>query len=73
MPAFRLAVLSDLHLDAKVSPDSWALAQRAFAAVGRAKVDHVVIAGDLFDCATAMLRDHPLVRQRLRKLGLWHR
>lgn len=70
---FRLAVLSDLHLDRQADCDSWDLAKSAFAAVQRAKPDHIVIAGDLFDCSSAMIRDRDRVKQRLRRDGLWHR
>jgi predicted phosphodiesterase len=69
----RIAVLSDHHIDTKTAPGSWRLAQRAFKTVATAKPDHVVIAGDLFDCSTAMLRDRDRVEKYLRRLGLWHR
>lgn len=71
--SFRLAVLSDLHIDCEADDESWELAKEAFAAVARQKPDHVVIAGDLFDCASAMRRDRQHVERRLRRLGLWHR
>jgi hypothetical protein len=32
---FRLAVMSDLHIDARVDPASWDLAKRAFSRHGR--------------------------------------
>jgi 3',5'-cyclic AMP phosphodiesterase CpdA len=69
----RLAVLSDQHIDTAISPASWTLAQAAFAAAVRAKADHVILVGDTFDCATAMLRDREVVERHLRTLGLWHR
>jgi DNA repair exonuclease SbcCD nuclease subunit len=65
-----IAVLSDNHIDTEVEPDSWKLAQEVFKQVAAAKVDHVVIAGDLFDCATAMERDRERVERTLRRLGL---
>lgn len=71
--ALRLAVLSDQHIDTEVAEESWELARAAFRAADRARVDHVVLAGDLFDCATAMARDRDVVERYLRRLGLWHR
>jgi 3',5'-cyclic AMP phosphodiesterase CpdA len=44
-----------------------------FKAATAANVDHVVLAGDTFDCATAMQRDRDRLEKYLRKLGLWHR
>jgi predicted phosphodiesterase len=71
--ALRIAVLSDQHVDSKVDGDSWELAKKAFRSVARAKVDHAVIVGDLFDSSSAMLRDRAKVEQYLRRHGLWHR
>ena len=72
-PTLRIAVLSDQHIDTVASPSSWELARAAFAAAVRAKADHVVLAGDTFDCATAMRRDREVVARELRRLGLWRR
>lgn len=69
----RIAVLSDHHIDTAVDDDNWDLARTVFKAVVAKKPDHVVIAGDLFDCSTAMLRDRDRVEKYLRRLGLWHR
>lgn len=69
----KIAVVSDNHIDIEVEPDSWELAKAAFKKVAAANVDHVVIAGDLFDCATAMHRDRDQVERFLSRLGLWHR
>ncbi len=63
--ALKLAVVSDHHIDTAVAPDSWDLARVVFKKVAAAKVDHVVIAGDLFDCATAMLRDRDQLKKQL--------
>jgi DNA repair exonuclease SbcCD nuclease subunit len=71
MKKTRIAVLSDQHIDCESEPASWSLAQRAFKAAVKSKADHVVLAGDTFDCATAMVRDHERVEKYLRKLGLW--
>ncbi len=73
MKPFRIAVLSDLHIDAETEPDSWSVAKKAFKAAVKAKVDHVVIAGDMFDCATAMSNDLERVKKALSSHGLWHR
>jgi predicted phosphodiesterase len=70
---FSIAVLSDQHIDIAVAPRSWELAQAAFRAARDAKVDHVVLAGDTFDCSTAMRRDAPVVSAYLHRLGLWRR
>jgi hypothetical protein len=69
----RIAVLSDQHIDTDVAPQSWDLAKAVFEAVAAARVDHVVLAGDTFDCSSAMCRDSEKVRRFLKKLGLWHR
>jgi 3',5'-cyclic AMP phosphodiesterase CpdA len=45
--SFRLAVLSDLHVDSRADADSWALAKTAFEAVAEERADHIVNAGDL--------------------------
>lgn len=71
--SFRLAVLSDLHIDRDADRDSWELAKEAFAAVARYKPDHTAIVGDLFDSASALERDCERVKRRLRRDGLWHR
>lgn len=72
MPAqLRLAVLSDQHIHTTASSASWELAKRAFCAAARC--DHVVLAGDTFDSATAFTIDHGRVRDELTRLGLWHR
>ncbi len=71
--SFRLAVLSDLHIDREADRDSWELAAEAFAAVARHGPDHTVIAGDTFDSASALERDCERVERRLRRDGLWHR
>ena len=72
MPSsLRLAILSDQHIHATASPDSWELAKRALRPA--AKYDHVVLAGDTFDSAVAMLHDREIVERYLRELGLWHR
>ena len=73
MRLFRIAVLSDQHIDVEVEPESWDLARAAFRAALNEAADHVVLLGDTFDCATAMLRDAPKVRTYLKRLGLWHR
>lgn len=73
MATFKIAALSDLHIDTERAPASWELARRALAAAKDEQVDHVVIAGDLFDCATAMKRDRAVVKRELKRLGLWHR
>lgn len=67
----QIAVLSDQHIHRSASPASWALAQRAFRAAAR--YDHVVLAGDTFDSATAFENDHEAVRDYLAKLRLWRR
>jgi Icc-related predicted phosphoesterase len=69
----RLAVLSDLHIDAAASPASLDAAEAAFRRAIEVRADHVVVAGDLFDSAGAMLRDRPAVERLLRRLGLWTR
>lgn len=71
--SMKLAVLSDLHIDSDAAPASWDLAKRAIAGAVAEKPDHVVIAGDLFDSASAMRRDAALVKRSLRRAGLWHR
>lgn len=67
----RLAVLSDLHIDREAEKSSWKLAKRAFRAAVEEQVDHVVVAGDLFDCSDAMERDHERLQRFLEELGLW--
>ena len=67
----RIAVLTDQHIDTVANKKSWSRAQRAFRIAADAQPDHVVIAGDLFDCSTAMRRDHPKVERALRDVGLW--
>lgn len=67
----RIAVLSDQHIHRAASPASWELAQRAFRAAAR--YDHVVLAGDTFDSATAFANDHERVRDYLATLRLWRR
>jgi 3',5'-cyclic AMP phosphodiesterase CpdA len=67
----KLAILSDQHIHTAAAPDSWELARRAFRTA--AKYDHVVLAGDTFDSAGAMLRDRDVVERELRALSLWHR
>lgn len=69
----RIAVLSDQHIDCEAYPESWELAKVAFKAVAAKKPDHVVLAGDVFDSATAMERDREKVSRHLKGLGLWHR
>jgi hypothetical protein len=70
---FQIAVLSDQHIDRQHAPDSWDLAKAAFRAVVDERVDHVVLAGDTFDCATAMYADSGAVQKYLKRLGLWSR
>ena len=70
---FRIVVLSDQHIDTSAEPRSWDRARAAFQAAIDEDADHVVLAGDTFDCATAMVRDAPRVRRYLRRLRLWHR
>ena len=65
----RVAVLSDLHIHRHIDEGSWELAGSAFLVAS--KYDHVVIAGDLFDSASAFERDGDAVRRRLKRLGLW--
>jgi predicted phosphodiesterase len=67
---YRIGVISDLHLDKRTEPGSWDTTEAAFRAAARA--DHVVVAGDTFDTATAMRRDRGAVERLLRGLGLWH-
>jgi predicted phosphodiesterase len=67
----RIAVLSDQHIHRAAQPASWELAQRAFRIAAR--YDHIVLAGDTFDSATAFENDHERVRDHLVKRGLWHR
>ena len=67
----RIAVLSDQHIHRAAELASWELAQRAFRIAAR--YDHIVLAGDTFDSATAFENDHKGVRDHLVKLGLWHR
>lgn len=67
----RIAVLSDQHIHRAAASASWELAQRAFRAAAR--YDHVVLAGDTFDSATAFENDHERVRDFLAKLRLWRR
>ena len=69
----RIAVLSDLHIWRRGQRSSWALAGRTFDAVVQAKPDHVIIVGDLFDCASAQMEDGDVVRRRLVRAGLWHK
>jgi len=69
---FSIGVLSDLHVDL-AEPRSWDLARAAFRAVAAAKVDHVVVAGDLFDSASAMQDGRDVVEKYLRRLNLWSR
>jgi predicted phosphodiesterase len=71
--SFRLAVLSDLHIDRDAESESWDLAKAAFDAVAEEEPDHAVVVGDLFDSASAMLRDRERVERRLRRIGLWNR
>jgi predicted phosphodiesterase len=68
----RIAVLSDQHIDCESEPESWELAKSAFKAAAHSRADHLILAGDTFDCATAMLRDQEKVTRYLRKQGLWH-
>ncbi|MBK8695348.1 MAG: metallophosphoesterase [Deltaproteobacteria bacterium] len=70
-PSLGIAILSDQHIHTTAAPGSWELARRAFRAA--AKYDHVVLAGDTFDSAGAMLHDREVVERYLRELGLWHR
>ncbi len=72
-PRFRLAVLSDLHIDREVDRDSWKLAKAAFREAVAQGADHVVVVGDAFDCSTAMVQDQEKLRAFLAKEGLWHR
>lgn len=44
--SFRLAVLSDLHIDRRADADSWELAKAAFEAALAEGVDHLLVAGD---------------------------
>jgi len=60
-----------MHVDTEADEGSWRLAQRAFRAADKAKVDHVVVAGDLFDSASRMERDRDRVRAFLKRLGMW--
>ena len=71
MTPLRIALLSDQHIDSVTNPKSWRLARAAFRAAANEGVDHIVIAGDLFDCSTAMYRDRALVEEELRALSLW--
>jgi hypothetical protein len=71
--SLRIAVLSDLHVDTSIAPASWDLARCALKSAVRSGADHVVLAGDTFDCATAMLRDRAALQAYLVQLGLWHR
>ena len=71
--SLRIAVLSDLHIDRAVDESSWDLAKAALRAALALRPDHIVIAGDLFDCARAMHEDRDAVRRYLRGHGLWHR
>lgn len=57
----RIAVLSDQHIDREHAPESWQLAKHAFKMAAALDVDHVVLCGDTFDCATAMLDDKTAV------------
>lgn len=65
----RLAALSDLHIDRRADLGTWELAKLAFRAAS--KYDHVIIAGDLFDCSGAQNRDRGAVERELRRLRLW--
>ena len=67
----RIAVLSDLHIWSSVDEDSLDNALEAFDAAVATKPDHVVIAGDTFDCSTAFDEDSGRVRSALKKRGLW--
>lgn len=67
---FRIAVISDLHIDKRREPRSWDIAQAAFRAATPA--DHVLVAGDLFDSASAMRSDRAAVKRMLRQFGIWH-
>ena len=69
----KLAVISNQHIDTDTEPASWELAKEVYKAVAATKPDHVVIAGDIFDCASAMERDREKVSRYLRKLSLWER
>lgn len=73
MAILRIAVLSDLHLDTVVEPASWDLSRAALKAAASSGADHVILAGDTFDCATAMLRDREKLQRQITSLGLWHR
>jgi predicted phosphodiesterase len=65
----RVAVLSDLHVHRVAEPDSWSLAKAAFRAAAR--FDHVIVAGDLFDSASAFEDDAEALRRQLRRERLW--
>ena len=67
----RIAVISDQHIDREAEPSSWKLAKKVYRAASELDVDHVVLAGDTFDCATAMQNDSGAVRKYLKRLGLW--
>ena len=69
----RIAVLSDQHIDREHAPESWELAKHAFKTAVALGIDQVVLCGDTFDCATAMLDDRAAVRKYLKKVGLWSR
>jgi predicted phosphodiesterase len=69
--AVRFALLSDLHVWRAAEPDSWALALQALDAAANAGVDHVILAGDVFDCATAFEEDSSRLRAELVRRRLW--
>lgn len=69
--ALRLAVLSDLHVNRSASKRSWKNFKEALDAVSHARIDHVVLAGDTFDCGTAFDDDRDAVREALDDAGWW--
>lgn len=71
MKADRFAVASDLHIHRSRCPESWENFTEALKAIRRAGVDHVILAGDTFDCASAFREDADAVRDVLDRAGLW--
>jgi 3',5'-cyclic AMP phosphodiesterase CpdA len=66
----RIAVLSDLHICASY-PETFARALQAFRCVREKDVDHIVVAGDVFDSFSDFERDAGRLRKELMALGLW--
>ena len=68
----RIAVLSDLHISTDAGPESLDRALGAFRSALDHRVDHVVVAGDVFDAFSDFEKDARTLRRELMAMGLWH-